>query len=558
MAKRNPEPCFVLTLPLQCEPWQRDRLDTIFQVANDIKNKLIAYERKQCNILTARRDYHRLQKQFSNAYAAQEELENRIKKLTKQRKEAGRKNKPEIRKQLNTVTKDKVEVETLIDHLGAQRTALLIDAGFSKDLFEAQIVKYRSHYKAKGRSSSLVNSHIAQKIANSVWKSFESFFYKNGKEVHFSKWSEFTAISAKSVKSGIMYRGNGIIQIHNMVLKASIDKKDRYGYQQEALKRKVRFCSISRRWYANGWKYFLQLTLDGKPPVKIDPDTGESLHAIGCGRVGHDIGTQTLASCSEMNVQLVELADKVKPIDRQLRRINRAMDRSRRATNPQMFNDKGTPVSIDQLPSECLTSRNTRRWKKSKRYLRLEGIRRELYRKQQELREQQHHELANKLLAFGDTHFIEEMRFRSLAKKAKEDKVNSKGKHRRKKRFGKSISNKAPASFVTILKHKVETLGGTFIKVETARMKASQFNHITETYTKKNLSQRWNTMPDGKCIQRDLYSAFLIMNANDTYDQADVSRCSETYPIFVELHDMEVERLKHILMPTSTGVKYAG
>lgn len=100
------------------------------------------------------------------------------------------------------------------------------------------------------------------------------------------------------------------------------------------------------------------------------------------------------------------------------------------------------------------------------------------------------------------------MRFRSLAKKSKEDKVNSKGKRRSKKRFGKSISNKAPASFVTILKHKVETLGGTFIKVETARMKASQFNHITETYTKKNLSQRWNTMPDGKHIQRDLYSAF--------------------------------------------------
>ena len=49
--------------------------------------------------------------------------------------------------------------------------------------------------------------------------------------------------------------------------------------------------------------------------------------------------------------------------------------------------------------------------------------------------------------------------------------------------------------------------------------------------------------------------SFLIMNVNDTYDQADVSRCNETYPIFIELHDMEIERLKHILMPTSAGVK---
>lgn len=28
--------------------------------------------------------------------------------------------------------------------------------------------------------------------------------------------------------------------------------------------------------------------------------------------------------------------------------------------------------------------------------------------------------------------------------------------------------------------------------------------------------------------------------------------------IFIELHDMKIERLKHILMPTSAGVKYAG
>ena len=55
MARKSPsEHVFVLTLPLQCESWQRDRLDTIFQVGNNIKNDLIAYERKQYENLISR------------------------------------------------------------------------------------------------------------------------------------------------------------------------------------------------------------------------------------------------------------------------------------------------------------------------------------------------------------------------------------------------------------------------------------------------------------------------------------------------------------------------
>lgn len=340
-----------------------------------------------------------------------------------------------------------------------------------------------------------------------------------------------------------------------MVLHASIDKKDRYGYQTEALKRDVRFCSIVRRWYENGWKYFLQLVLVGKPPVKVRPETGELLHALGKGRVGHDIGTQTLASCGEEAVQLVELADRVRAIDNEPRRVNRAMDRSRRATNPKMFDAKGRIVPINKLPQECLSPRKTRRWIKSKRYSKLESKRRVLYRKQAECRIQQHQELANKLLSFGDEHYIEEMRFRALARRVKEDRVNEKGKHLSKKRFGKSIAKKAPATFVKILKRKVIEAGGTFQEVNTFAMKASQYNHLSQTYTKKALSKRWTRL-DGKDVQRDLYSAFLIKNTTPGLDRSDDQRCKDTYPAFLILHDKEIERLKHIVTPSSTGVKY--
>ena len=517
MARKSPsEHVFSLTLPLTCEKWQRDRLDTLFRVCNEIKNHLIAYELKQYKNLTARRDWKAIQAEFSTAYT----------------------------------NKDKEGVSSA----GEKRTALLKATGFTENDFQKQVKRYREHYKGPGGKECLVHSQIAQKIADSVWDKFESMIYGNGKEVHFSRWTEFTTISGKQNSTGIKYL-DGTVTVCSMSIPVILDKKDPYRYQREALQRTIRFCSIVRRWYASGWKYFVQITLDGTPPVKVKPSTGELLHPLGIGRVGHDIGTQTIASCGSDNVILAELADQVHGIDAELRRINRAMDRSRRSNNPDMFYEDGTVIPKNKLSKEHLTERDERIWIKSKRYLRLEARRRELYRRQRELRRQQHNELANKILAFGDQHFIEEMRFRTLAKRTKETKKTKTGKYKSKKRFGKSISNKAPASFVRILKQKVVAAGGSFENINTFTVKASQLNHITETYTKKSLGKRWDKI-DGKEVQRDLYSAFLIMNVNETLDHEDFDRARQTYPQFLKLHDDEIERISHLMMPSSTGVKH--
>lgn len=520
MARKSPsESVFALTLPLKCESWQRDRLDTMFRVGNEIKNHLIAYEKAQYRCLTERKDWKLIQAALAEAYKAE-----------------------------NAATK-----KLLLE----KRNTLIAAAGFSLYQFEKQANKYRKHYKGVGGRGYWVNGHISQKIAASVWKAFESLLYGKGDEVKFSKWTDFTALVAKSNSTGIVYR-NGTVFINRMELPVMLDAKDTYGYQREALSRDIRYCGICRRWYSSGWKYFVQLMLDGKPPLKVHSDTGELFHPLGTGRVGHDIGTQTIASVGKDNILLTELADKVKGIDAELRRINRAMDRSRRACNPMMFREDGTIVPKSQLPPERLDRRGHRRWVCSKRYIRLESLRRELFRRQRELRGQQHNELANKLMGFGSQHFIEEMRFRGLAKRAKETKINDKGKFMRKKRFGKSISNKAPASFVTILERKVVSAGGTFQKVNTFTVKASQLNHLTETYTKKSLNKRWNTMPDGAKVQRDLYSAFLIMNVDESLGKVDIPLCNEAYEQFLKLHNEEVKRIEATIgvTPSSMGIKH--
>ena len=50
----------------------------------------------------------------------------------------------------------------------------------------------------------------------------------------------------------------------------------------------------------------------------------------------------TPAVSSESDVKILELADKVQNIENQKRLLLRKMDRSKRATNPNNFNEDGT------------------------------------------------------------------------------------------------------------------------------------------------------------------------------------------------------------------------
>ena len=61
--------------------------------------------------------------------------------------------------------------------------------------------------------------------------------------------------------------------------------------------------------------------------------------------IGADIGTQTVAYTSDTEVGLKNLSERgnsIQTSERKERLLYRAMDRSRRATNPQNYNEDGT------------------------------------------------------------------------------------------------------------------------------------------------------------------------------------------------------------------------
>ena len=381
------------------------------------------------------------------------------------------------------------------------------DFGFSEYAFHSLVKGMQQHFKCH------IDSNTAQKIATNLWKAYEKVFYGNGKKIHFKKYGTFNSLEGKSNKSGIRFKEG---QLEWLKLKIAV--KVRTDYEKEALEREIAYCRIVR-----DGRYYLQIIFKGKAPKKK--------HKVGKGDVGLDIGTSTLAIASEKAVKIIELADKSQPKQREINKLMRKLERSRRATNADNYNSDGT------------ISKGKHTWKRSKHYQETLNQLKEISRKQRHIRKYQHECLANFVISLGDKVYVEKMNFAALSKKTKKVEKNEKGKCKRRKRFGKSIANRAPAMFLAILDRKLKKNGKQLIEIDTQAARASQFNHFEQSYKRKKLSQRWNDF-NGVKVQRDMYSAFLIMNVNEDLKSFNVEKCNERFAKFYELHEEEVARLK--------------
>lgn len=510
-----------LTLPLKLEKWQSDHLEKRFEIARQLYNTLVHAElKKKCQV-ERMPEYQEIMKMIDAA----------------------------------SNQKEKWALEK-------KRKAFLEENGFSRNAFKADMEKYYKHFNDNIGANVALHGITAQ-----VWIAFDKVFvdnYKQKGKVHFKKPGELCSVQGYSQKKSggkeIMFREDRIIwnQQGNrdrkkvkreFLLKLSPDNP----YEAEMLKRHVKFVRILRKDGKTKPHWYAQLVLEGKPAVKRDPASGAPKHPVGHGVVGIDIGTRTLAYSTDSEVNLLELADRVQNIEQEKRRLQRKMDRSRRAMNPGNYKPDG---SIKQ--GVKLT------WNNSKRYKRIQHQYAMIQHHQADIRKQQHNELANYLLTLGDCFFVENMSYCDLAHRANKTEISEKtGRYKRKKRFGKSIANKAPAMLITMLKQKCQSRGLKGVKEVDTHVRASQYNHQTDTCIEKALENRWNVMPDGERIQRDLYSAFLLQHCKqglpeynrkelkkefgeELYRVFDREALQRDYPQFVAYHHMTIQRLSEL------------
>ncbi|MGL5641491.1 MAG: hypothetical protein ACRDDM_04435, partial [Paraclostridium sp.] len=165
--------------------------------------------------------------------------------------------------------------------------------GFSEYNFHADVKEFQYHFKKN------IDSFTAQKLATNLWKSYEKLLFGNGNKIHYKKFDSMFSIEGKSNKTGIRFLDNNLIWL-GLKVPVVINKNNQY--EVESLKNPISYCRIIRKFVRNKYKYYLQIIFKGVPPVKINLNTGEIKNPIGEGRVGLDIGTQTLAISSEKEV----------------------------------------------------------------------------------------------------------------------------------------------------------------------------------------------------------------------------------------------------------------
>lgn len=472
---------FIVTFPLKTEKYQEDILNKRFEIGRQIYNSLVNMTQKRYKEMIKTKKYRNL-----------------ISSLT-----GNKKIDKEIWKQVNEIRKQ---------------------YGMSEYSFHEEIKMMQKHFKDN------IDSFTAQKIATTLWKSYEKLFFGNGKKVYFKCYGELNSLEGKSNKTGIRLINDTLIW-NGLKIPVVIDYNNYYEYQ--AMQCDICYNRIIRKYVRNKYKFYVQVVFKGNPPVKVDIETGEIKHCIGNGDVGLDIGTRTIAISSQSDVKILELADRVQNIESQKQRLLRKMDRSRRSTNPDNYNEDGT---VKKQGNKKV------KWNKSNHYIKYQNELKELYRKQADIRKYQHECLANYIVSLGNKVYVEKMNFAGLQKRAKNTEKNNKGSFKRKKRFGKSLANKAPSMLLAIINRKLEYWGERLIEIDTFSAKASQFNHFDGIYTKKPLSQRWNDF-NGMKVQRDLYSAFLIMNIADDLKSFDIEKCNKRFENFYRLHNLEVDRL---------------
>lgn len=484
--------CYALRLKLDITPHQVALLDKRYFLMWRIHNILIRQAQKMIRILERDDRYTCLRKQYGAA-------------------------------------KNRKEPDEVLESIEEQMNAVRAELGITKSDLE-RYAKVQQH-----KYRHIFSSQQVQKEADRVWASVRSYLFKNGKQIRFKKYRDFDSISQKSAENGIKFRGDHILW-NGGRFPLIIPNTE---YVRESLKHPLCYTELKRIEFNNGYHYYAVLILKGKPPMN---------YGRGSGRVGIDLGTSTVAAVGPSCCMLEELAPESQKYSRKIRHLQKRIERSMRNSDPQNYNEDGT---IRKGRHSWHLTKNCRRMKREVRVL---------YRKRTDYTRCHHHEQLNRILQNASIIIVEPMNFQALQKRAKNTERSEKEsvirkkdgreqkihKFKRKKRFGKSINNRSPGRFAADLKQMCRKYRIRFYEVETMKYRASQLDHTTGEYIKCPIDTRFKTI-DGHAVQRDLYSAFLISNADirqEEITEPNYRLCEKKFEDFADMQDDCIAEMK--------------
>ena len=412
--------------------------------------------------------------------------------------------------------------------------------------------EYAFHELAKALRVSWLAEHLdavlAQTLATRAYRALNRVCVGKARRVRFrSRGRGLSSIENKRNDTGLRFvlqahvngRQLGFLLWHDDRLPVLIEWDDpvvAHGLAQPIkYARLVRHCASSPRAQGadrEGERYSVQLVLAGTPYHKPK-------HTVGSDTVGLDLGPSSIAIVPrEAEARLEPLCAELRPDAGAIRRLQRRMERQRRAANPEHYDERSRPRK---------RGTGAPRWKQSRGY---QVSRRRKAARERRLaahRKSLHGRLVHQIVAVGHTVITEKLSYTGW-----------------QKRYGRSVGLRAPGMLIAHLKRTVASTGGTLHEVPTRSTKLSQWCHGCGEFVTKPLSQRLHRCPCGiGPVQRDLYSAFLAAYL----DPADPIPSCARYQRYWEgaearlqaAHERVMQRANEgQVLPRSMGIPRAG
>src|SRR5712691_9840131 len=279
-----------------------------------------------------------------------------------------------------------------------------------------------------------IDALMAQALATRAYQAANRVCLGQAKKVRFkSKGRGLGSVENKWNKSGMRFvldpnAGDGGFLIWNKeVLPARIEWRD--AVIRHGLRHPIKYARLLRRKASSpnaqgadseGYRYYVQVVLEGKPHQK-------QKHTVGTDVIGLDVGPSTIAIVPQKGeAQLLPLCEELRPDARKKRRLERKLDRQRRANNPQNYDEKGR---IKKRGKQRLTWKNSSGYLKTKQRLAHQERQLAAHRKSMNGR------LVPEIVRVGNNIRIEKISYRSW-----------------QKRFGKSVGMRAPGMLIDHLR----------------------------------------------------------------------------------------------------------
>ena len=539
---------YVVQLPLLPTKAQSDIFEKRFGIIAHIHNQVVSFAKKQLRKLKRDKQYYEI---LGLILTSNKKIRNKAAAYTEEQlNHLPPKERKKYEREVAALEKEHRRFSNEMDQL---ISSYKLDRSGVCDYVKKQQKMFANH----------ISSQQAQSEAENVLDGINSVLYGKGKDVHYKKRDDFRTISGKEPTNGVRFYCKehpsywkkkepipykACIDWNGLIVPVHIDRSNTY--LCKAIKQgKIRYCEILRLPFHDGFHYYVVLVMEGDAPIKerVNKKTGEVTPIThGDGRMGLDPGTSTVAGVTDKALILRELASGAAEYEREIKKLQASIDRSKRISNPENYKEDGT---IKKGKYTWNLSKNCRK--------KIQKVR-VLYAKRTAFIKNAHHRLANEMIQQCESIITEDMDYAALQRRSKkpaerqekETTITKKNgeqttvkKFKRKKRFGHSMDNHSPGAFMVILAMTCAKYGVELIKLNPKTLRASQYNHVTGECEPAPLSMREKEI-GGKKVQRDAYSGFILENVSDDLQSVNREKCKEKFENFVSTMNAEIKRMK--------------